>query len=264
MPELSPELSAAPLPLLLLNPDNVIIAANSAAVSMGFEVGSPINDYLHLQGRNVGAEIASAPGNKLWRLTFPDSEKHCYLSVHESESGVLCWLRDMSEQLAIADRLRQMKEPGGKQLRRINHLSSTALGYAELLDVIMEDPTSLAAEQQAKLSAADRRKAARKKERALCDRVKLLKALLAAERAKLKALGVAPTSDVGAGADVAGGRHAERLELRALRRQQRLEQLDAVAQRALLLPRRLAPVRRAELRLLLSRQGSRIFHDHIQ
>ena len=49
----------------------------------------------------------------------------------------------------IADRLRQMKEPGGKQLRRINHLSSTALGYAELLDVIMEDPTSLAAEQQA-------------------------------------------------------------------------------------------------------------------
>ena len=149
MPELSPELSAAPLPLLLLDPDNVIIAANGAAVTMGFEIGASINDYLHLQGRNVGAEIASAPGNKLWRLTFPDSEKHCYLSIHESESGVFCWLRDMSEQLAIADRLRQMKEPGGKQLRRINHLSSTALGYAELLDVIMEDPTSLAAEQQA-------------------------------------------------------------------------------------------------------------------
>ena len=145
--DLSPELKAAPIPLIVIDPDDIIVAANSAAVSMGFVEGDTVNRYLFLEEKDFAAQIAAAPVTKLWCFTFKDSEKLCHLSSSQAESGTYCWLRDMSEQLALAEQLRLLKDPGAKQLRKISHQAATALGYAELLDVIMDDPGALSPDQ---------------------------------------------------------------------------------------------------------------------
>ena len=147
--DLPPELKAAPIPLIVIGRGDLIVAANTAAISMGFAEGDAVKRYLFLEEKDFAAVVAAASTTKLWHFTFKDSEKLCHLSTSQAESGTYCWLRDMSEQLAVTERLRLLKGPGDKQLRLINHQSATALGYAELLDVIMDDPGALSPDQLA-------------------------------------------------------------------------------------------------------------------
>ena len=149
MINLETNLLSAPLPILLIDTTDSIVALNKAAISWGFVVDQKIKTYLELHGKPFATELSAKRESKLRIFRFPSSEKHCHLTAQKNKDGILCWLHDVSPQLAIAERLRQAAMPSENQLRRINHLSSTALGYAELLDVIMSDLDSLSPEQMA-------------------------------------------------------------------------------------------------------------------
>ena len=142
-----PEIVAAPMPLIVVGPGDDIVAANSAAVSMGFAVDEAITRYLALEKNDFVSELAAAPITKLWRFTFKEREKIFSLSSIQSDVGIYCWLRDMSEQLALAERLKIIGNPSGKQLRQIKHQTAIAIGYAELLEVITYDENPLTADK---------------------------------------------------------------------------------------------------------------------
>ena len=149
MRDLPPEIEAAPMPVIIVGPGDEIVAANNAAVLIGFTRAETIARYLFLENQDFAAELAAAPPTKLWRFTFDEREKNFRISNIQSDRGICCWLTDMSEQLALAERLRILRNPSGKQLRQIKHQASTAIGYAELLDVIMDGESPLSADKVA-------------------------------------------------------------------------------------------------------------------
>jgi len=135
------------MPLIIVGPRDIIITANTAAVSMGFAEGEPVNKYLVLEEQDLATELIGAPATKLWRFSFSEREKICHLSSIQTDIGIYCWLTDLSEQLALAERLRTLKDPAKKQLLQIKNQAATAIGYAELLEVIMDGKGRLSADQ---------------------------------------------------------------------------------------------------------------------
>ena len=114
---------------------------------MGFVLAETLNKYLTLDTEDFAAELEAAPITKLWHFTFNEREKICRLSGIQTDAGIYCWLTDMSEQLALAERLRVLQNPAGKQLRQIKYKAATAIGYAELLEVIMSEDGALSPDQ---------------------------------------------------------------------------------------------------------------------
>jgi len=149
MIELSPQLELAPVALLVLDADDVIVTANLLARDSGFECGVPVSRYVTGVPQSLRAAIDGEPDTRSWRFRFADREKRYDIRCICEEGMYYCWLFDQSENIALAEKARQLKDPGSRRLRQINHQAATAMGYAELLEVIMADHEVLTAEKLA-------------------------------------------------------------------------------------------------------------------
>lgn len=137
----------APTPLIEIDGDETIIDMNQAAASMGFCVGAPVTDYHDPGDEPLSEFVRYQPDSHLYLMRMGSSEKRCRVKLHEEGTATYLWIIDQSENLVLAEKLRRLKSPDSKKNRQINQLSITALGYAELLDVVMQDNDNLSADQ---------------------------------------------------------------------------------------------------------------------
>lgn len=149
MTEWSDQLESAPLALLLVESDGNISRCNRAASDYGFTTGETLGAFIpSLQVPVVDLLLhGDAQSSHLFR--FRHAEKR--FSLHVQPIGKTCyvWLKDLTAPMALAEQLRYHKQPDQKRTRQIRHQVVTALGYAELLDVIMDDNQVLSAEKMA-------------------------------------------------------------------------------------------------------------------
>ena len=146
MTELAPPFEFAPVPLLVLDEREIITRCNRIATEAGFEAGMALSTYLH-PGEPPAAASEEGPrhGSRLFRLTHAEKRYALHRVMVDGECWL--WLRDLSEQIALAEQLRALRSPEQKRDRHIYHEVVTAMGYAELLDVIMEDNQVLSSEK---------------------------------------------------------------------------------------------------------------------
>lgn len=141
------QLEYAPLPLVVIDEEDVIRDFNARAERLGFQLGTSIGFYV--QGIDgLFAEMLDAVSEtKTWQFSFTEMDKKCKVFSIKDQGMIYCWLQDLSEHMALAEKLRNIHDPASKQLRQINHMASTAMGYAELLEVIMTDHDSISADR---------------------------------------------------------------------------------------------------------------------
>ena len=137
----------APTPLVELGLNENIVDLNHAASAMGFKKDTPIAIYHDASDEPLSESIRYQPASHLYRLRLGDSDKRCRIRLFEEGGRTYLWIIDQSEALVLAEKLRRLKSPDAKKSRQINQLSITALGYAELLDVVMQDNDTLSAEK---------------------------------------------------------------------------------------------------------------------
>lgn len=147
MIELDAVLQTAPVALVVLDDDELIVQANRKAIAMGLILGTPLASYIAGLEERFIDHVQHQPESQLYRLSFEHGEKRCRASVEKNSGDTYIWLQDFSEQLVLADQIRRMKHPESKKMRQINQLAVTAAGYSELLDVILADSDSLSAEK---------------------------------------------------------------------------------------------------------------------
>ncbi len=135
------------MPLLIVDGEDVITTVNDAAADMGFESGNRVNDYLAGMAEPFCDHIRYQPRSTVYRFRFQAAEKACKVTPIEFAELNCLWLQDISENLSLADQLRQVRKPESMQFRQINQLVITAMGYSELLDVVMSDEEMLSAEK---------------------------------------------------------------------------------------------------------------------
>lgn len=149
MHELPETLQYAPMPLLIVDGEDIITALNDAALAMGFAAGNLVADYVDGLTEPFCEYIRYQPASAVYRFRFQDSEKPCKVSPITFAEMNCLWIQDMAENLALADQLRQIKQPAALQSRQINQLVVTAMGYSELLDVVMNDSDAMTADKAA-------------------------------------------------------------------------------------------------------------------
>lgn len=147
MIELNAVLQTAPVALVVVDDDDLILQANRQAIAMGLMVGKPLASYIAGLEEKFIDHIRHQPESQLYRLEFEHAEKRCRASVEKNNGDTFIWLQDVSEQLVLADQIRRLKHPDSKKMRQISQLAVTAAGYSELLDVILADSDSLSAEK---------------------------------------------------------------------------------------------------------------------
>jgi CheY-like chemotaxis protein len=164
MSEMDIAFEHSPVPLLVVDQDDMLIRCNSVATTLGIETGRSLKDYLVEQGGSFVGSLGNTDTSTSYLFNLPHAEKR--FAVHFIKDGQFAWvwLRDLTEQMALAEQVRQLRRPEQKRIRNVYHQVITALGYAELLDVIMEDNQVLSAEKlnsvrqyQADLTGALRR-----------------------------------------------------------------------------------------------------------
>ena len=131
------------MPLLVLDNGDMIVQLNLAALSLGFAAGKPMSTYVEGLQEPFQAAVRREDVATSYLLRLDQREKWFTIHARESEAGLQVWLQDLSGQLALAEQVRQLKNPGSKSLRQINHVVVTALGFSELLEVIMADNRAL-------------------------------------------------------------------------------------------------------------------------
>jgi CheY-like chemotaxis protein len=141
--ELNAVLQTAPIALVVLDDDDLIKQANEKAVAMGLSAGTTLASYIANLKEKFVDHVRHQPKSQLYRLEFQYGEKRCHSSFEENNGDFYVWLMDVSEQLVLADQIRQLKHPDSRKMRQINQLSITAAGYSELLDVILADSDTL-------------------------------------------------------------------------------------------------------------------------
>jgi len=134
---------SAPTALIELDDSEQIIWRNDSAIAMGFETEKPIREYCSPSEEPLAEYARDQPPSHLYQFRFPGSEKRCHLQLQSEKKSTYLWVIDISERLIMADRVRRVKTPDSKRNRQLNQLSATALGYAELLDVVMSDAADL-------------------------------------------------------------------------------------------------------------------------
>ena len=144
---LDPTLYSAPVSLVLLDDDDSVLAVNKAASRLGISPQSTLSSYFEEVSEPFLEHIKQQPASHLYLFKHQAREKKLTLVTNESDKGLYVWLLDNTENIALAAKLRQLIDPNSRLLRQINHQVTTAVGYAELLDVILAGNQVLSAEK---------------------------------------------------------------------------------------------------------------------
>lgn len=142
-------LKSAPIALVLLDTQDEILNLNQVAVRMGLQTGRTLASFIDGLNGAFCEHVLNQPDSSVYSLRSVKSEKRCRAITQSEPEGLYVWLVDITEQLALGEQLRQLKQPGTRKFRQVNQLTVTAVGYAELLDVIMADNDALSAKKLA-------------------------------------------------------------------------------------------------------------------
>ncbi len=132
--------------MLILDQDENIVACNNAAAMLGFSRDHSLGAYLELSEPLLDL-LRFEPEKQLHKFRFSDGEKTFQVFTTIVEQQTCLWLVDRSEQLALGEQLRQLKRPENSIKRQMQQQIVTAMGYSELLEVVMGDCAVLSPEQ---------------------------------------------------------------------------------------------------------------------
>lgn len=152
MPGIPNEIQQAPVAYIKIKDDLEIVELNAAAASLGIKQQDLLTHYLADRDAVVlSSKLEEQNGFTLnVVVNSPVSEKPVLVQTIPEGGDWHIWMIDLSEQTALASRVRQLKSPLNKVLKQVQHHAVTGLGYSELLTVILEDEKNFSAE---KLSA---------------------------------------------------------------------------------------------------------------
>lgn len=147
MTDLPDILKRAPIAMIVLNREDRVVDSNDLARTLGFVAHTMMNDLLIGLEEKFCEAIQHGPPLRSWRVRIDDREKRFQITWQAEGENFFVWFQDISEQVALAEKVRKTKAPSSKQLRQANHQAVTGLGYAELLEVIMDDHDILSGEK---------------------------------------------------------------------------------------------------------------------
>ena len=132
-------IQSAPVAVIRLAEDDRIAAANHCAAALGLTPGLCLNDCVSGLEESFYQLISRQSSPRSWLIRLADREKRFRIDAVLQPDGLYLWLQDQTELSGLAEKLRRQSGPETRLLRQINHQAVTAMGYAELLDVITDD-----------------------------------------------------------------------------------------------------------------------------
>ena len=145
---LAAEIMTAPVAYILLDSNLTLMAANRKAQELDLRVGSSINDYLDEGSRATFLELNGASGKGVFEGACNQKGTFMFhVSPQPDVARTQLWLFDVSEIRLVQKQLQTLKKPERRFLHQINNLVSTTLGYAELVELMLEENTSLNGER---------------------------------------------------------------------------------------------------------------------
>ena len=140
----------APLGLMELDASRAILYLNTILRSAyGLRVGDDFLGYVHTDHRPAVQHFLDQAMDARDR-----QEITCSLTINGGQFAVLItgmsiderqyyWIQDRSVLSALQTQLRQTRSPQRQLLKQLRQISTTALGYGELIDMILDDDEAL-------------------------------------------------------------------------------------------------------------------------
>lgn len=141
-------LQGAPLICVALDAQWKVYRANERAGNAGLIVGLPISHYLDSNSQAKLSACLQDDDKGVVSVTFKDEQSfECWYCRTTENGHVLLWLQDVSELELLRNQLKELKKPEKNFVHRINNIISTTLGYAELVDLMLEENAELSGER---------------------------------------------------------------------------------------------------------------------
>ena len=131
---MTPDLESAPLAYVRLGDDGFVQAANMAARQLGVAPGMRLGSLLSPAGADP-AQLLLDTGGSQRRVRIVKTEN----------AGI--WIEDLSEITALSRQLQKHRSRLNRGLGLVEQQATNALGYAELLSVILEEGQVVAPER---------------------------------------------------------------------------------------------------------------------
>lgn len=148
VPSLTAEILSAPVGYILLDNKLRLIGVNVKAEALGIHVGSSINNYFDEKSKNSFMQLVDTSTNGEFEGSC--NEKGTFI-FHVTQlpdvERIQLWLFDVSEIRLLQSRVQKLKKPERRFLHQINNLVSTTLGYAELVELMLEENDTLSGER---------------------------------------------------------------------------------------------------------------------
>lgn len=137
---LSAEILAAPVAYIVVDSNLTLIGVNHKAENLDIRVGSSVNDYFDEKSKASFLQLIDTSSNGVFE--GPCNQKGMFefhvLQLPDVARTAL-WLFDVSEIRLVQSQLQKLKKPERKFLHQIGNLVSTTLGYAELVELMLEE-----------------------------------------------------------------------------------------------------------------------------
>lgn len=137
---LSAEILAAPVAYIVVDNNLTLIGVNHKAENLDIRVGSSVNDYFDEKSKASFLQLIDTLNNGVFE--GPCNQKGIFefhvLQLPDVARTAL-WLFDVSEIRLVQSQLQKLKKPERKFLHQIGNLVSTTLGYAELVELMLEE-----------------------------------------------------------------------------------------------------------------------------
>ncbi|MCZ6501444.1 MAG: hypothetical protein O6945_02905 [Gammaproteobacteria bacterium] len=137
---LSAEILAAPVAYIVVDNNLTLIGVNHKAENLDIRVGSSVNDYFDEKSKASFLQLIDTSNNGVFE--GPCNQKGIFefhvLQLPDVARTAL-WLFDVSEIRLVQSQLQKLKKPERKFLHQIGNLVSTTLGYAELVELMLEE-----------------------------------------------------------------------------------------------------------------------------
>ncbi len=144
------EILAAPVAYIVLDSNFTLIGVNHKAENLDIRVGSSVNDYLDEKSKASLLQLFDTSGNGVFE--GPCNQKGIFefhVFQHPDVARTELWLFDVSEIRLVQSQLQKLKKPERRILHQIGNLVSTTLGYAELVELMLEENAILSGDRLA-------------------------------------------------------------------------------------------------------------------
>ncbi len=135
-------ISNAPVGFLILDGSlNVMEANRAAATEYGIASGTRFDTHIHADDiiRVRDFLLSQDAGQSNCILHHDGGQKAVLITKSVADDHVALWLEDQSLLQALQRQIQQADQPLRKMLRDLRHLHATALGYGELVQIMLDE-----------------------------------------------------------------------------------------------------------------------------